>query len=189
MKKPHIALAFLAGLLSVGPAFAETTPPESASAPKRPFFRLTTTRDREAPEPSAPTPVVAQAPVALTQEPGKPSAALAAEREQDMFGKMDAAVQQVAGLYGNPRFVRLMTNDPAAADQFKARLDLTKARETLAAEVTDLEKKKAALDSEIAIREQTLADMDGRLIRARAALDAFGKAGDEMKRMIEDAAK
>jgi hypothetical protein len=186
MNMKHIALVCVTAFSVLNPLWAE-------SEPKRPFFRLTSPRERiVVPAPPRPTSAPVQEEQAVAPPPeahGQPSDALAAEREKEMFGKMDSAVQQIAGLYGNPRFVRLMTNDPSAADQFKARLDLTAARGTLEDSVADLSKQKAALDADIAIRAKTLAAMDERLIRARAALDAFGKAGSEMTRMIEQAAE
>lgn len=164
-------------------AVSDASVPKQSSAPKRPFFRLTTSdKAKDVPAAPAAEPVVEPAVVV-------PTNAIADEREKEMLSRMDAAVQQVAGLYGNPRFVRLVTNDAAAAKQFQERLEISRSRDSLRGELAELEKRKKQLDEDIALRSKTLTDMDGRLIRSRAALDAISKAGDDMKRLVEDAAK
>ena len=181
MKKTLLLTTLILTITAGSSAFAAEA--KSADGPSRPFFRLSN-KDKKAAEAQ---PVAAAVPPPAIA-PLPPVPAPANEREQEMLKRMDDAVQQIAGLYGNPRFVRLMTNDPSAAEQFKTRLELARSRDELASSVKLLEDKRADLDAQIALRTKTLTDMDSRLMRARAALDTISESGERMKRLIEEAA-
>ena len=48
-------------------------------------------------------------------------AALADRRLDEMLNRMQAAVEEIAGLYGNPTFLQVFTNDPDRAAELKLR--------------------------------------------------------------------
>lgn len=169
MKKTSLVTAFIlafAATASVCSAQAQATTPKRASLPSV-------------------TAVAAQNDSVASETTSLPTVTAL---ENEMLSRMDEAIQTIAGRYGNPRFVRLMTNDPAASEQFKARLELARSRGELAAALDELELKRAELDAQIELRTKTLAEMDARLIRARSALDVVSESTDRIKRFVEGAA-
>jgi hypothetical protein len=172
-KKNKIVLisALIAYSTLANPAFAGLWPFSGRSMP---------------PAPAAPAPkaedVVKEKEVILSEE-------MRAAREKEMLSKMDTAVQEIAGFYGNPRFVRLMTNDTATADQFKSRLAATKKMDDLEKEVAAMKADRDSIAADIALRNDTLKNLNERILRSRATIDAISKMATDTQRAIEDSVK
>jgi uncharacterized protein YjiS (DUF1127 family) len=110
----------------------------------------------------------------------------AARRYDEMLDKMQAAVEEIAQLYGNPIFLQVFTNDPDRASDLKQRLKAAQTSEEIRHEVAKLEKKRDDLLSDIALREREVARVSSRLARQRAALDAIAAAIEQARAAVEN---
>ena len=108
------------------------------------------------------------------------------KRYEEMLDKMQAAVEEIAQLYGNPIFLQVFTNDPARAAELKDRLKAGKVTADIRGELSSLEKKRDDLLNDIALREREAARISGRLKRQRAALDAIATAVEQARRSVEE---
>jgi hypothetical protein len=125
------------------------------------------------------------------ETPADPSDAdrRAARRYDEMLDKMQAAVEEIAQLYGNPIFLQVFTNDPDRASDLKQRLKAAQTSEEIRKEVAKLEKKRDDLLSDIALREREVARVSGRLSRQRAALDAIAAAVEQARAAVENSSR
>jgi hypothetical protein len=143
-------------------------------------------------EPANPTP---RQPI--QSEPASPGAKTGdqeAERKADnryeeMLNRMKAAVEEIAQLYGNPIFLQVFTNDAGRASELKQRLRTARTGEEIRQELADLEKRRADLLNDIALREREVARLSGRLVRQRAALDALSSAVEQARLAVEETSK
>jgi uncharacterized protein YjiS (DUF1127 family) len=113
----------------------------------------------------------------------------ASKRYDEMLGKMQAAVEEIAQLYGNPVFLQVFTNDLARADELKERLRTARSEEQLRRELAELQRKRDDLLNDIALKEREAARAAARLVRQRAALDALSEAVEQAKRAVEETSK
>jgi hypothetical protein len=111
------------------------------------------------------------------------------KRLGEMLDKMQAAVEEIAQLYGNPVFLQVYTNDPDQAAKLKLRLGAARASEDIRRELTNLEKKREDLLNEIALKEREVARLSGKLVRQRAALDSLAEAVERARNATEDTVK
>lgn len=111
------------------------------------------------------------------------------QREHEMLTKMDAAVQEIAGFYGNPPFVRLLTNDGRSAATFKERLALGKKISDIRKELADLEAARNNLLADLALRRDTLKKLDQQILDTRSTIDAIGKLVADTQKAIEDSVR
>ena len=135
-----------------------------------------------------PVPAPAAAPAAPAEAPltTEEIERRANKRYEEMLDKMQAAVEEIAQLYGNPIFLQVFTNDPARAAELKDRLKAGKASADIRGELTGLEKRRDDLLNDIALREREAARISGRLKRQRAALDAIAAAVEQARRSVEE---
>jgi hypothetical protein len=117
------------------------------------------------------------------------SAQRADKRYEEMLGRMQAAVEEVAQLYGNPLFLEVFTNDEEKASQLKERLRAASTGEEIRREVKDLQDRRDALLNDIALRQREAARISDRLVRQRAALEALAGAMDQARKAVEDTAR
>jgi len=117
------------------------------------------------------------------------TARLASKRYEEMLDKMQAAVEEVAQLYGNPVFLQVFTNDPGRASELKQRLKASESGEEIRKDLASLEKRRADLLSDIALREREIARISSRLARQRAALDSVAAAVEQARKAVEDTSK
>jgi hypothetical protein len=117
------------------------------------------------------------------------SNARADKRYEEMLGKMQAAVEEIAQLYGNPVFLQVFTNDEERATELKQRLRSAQSGEDVRRALTDLEKKRDQLLNDIALKEREAARLTGKLVRQRAALDALAEAVEQARKAVEETAK
>ncbi len=157
------AAAFLAGLPQRIGAEAPEKPPLPASGP-----------------PPAPSGVL---PVRSDAEDR------ADRRYQEMLGKMQAAVEEIAQLYGNPVFLQVFTNDEGKASELKQRLHATTAGEQVRRELSELQKKRDDLLGDIALKARESSRLTEKLVRQRAALDAVASAVEDARRIVEESSK
>jgi hypothetical protein len=108
------------------------------------------------------------------------------KRYEEMLGKMQAAVEQIAQLYGNPLFLQVYTNDADRALELKERLKADRRGRDLRLEVEGLEKKRDELLDEIALKERQTRELSEKLIRQRLALDNMSTAIEQAKRSVDD---
>jgi predicted nucleic acid-binding Zn-ribbon protein len=106
-----------------------------------------------------------------------------------MLGKMQAAVEEIAQLYGNPVFLQVFTNDIDRAAQLKDRLRSARSGDDLRRELADLQKKRDDLLNDIALREREAARLTNKLVRQRAALDGLSDAVEQARKAVEETAK
>jgi hypothetical protein len=111
------------------------------------------------------------------------------KRYDEMLGKMRAAVEEIAQLYGNPVFLQVFTNDAGKAAELKERLKAAQGTEEIRRELENLEKKRNDLMSDIALKERETAKLTAKLTRQRAALDMVAAAVDQARQAVEDTAK
>jgi hypothetical protein len=111
------------------------------------------------------------------------------DRYEEMLTKMQAAVEEIAQLYGNPLFLQVFTNDIARATDLKQRLQSERNRDDVKREVGNLEKKRDELLNDIALKEREAALLTSRLVRQRAALDGLAVAVEQARRAVEETAK
>jgi hypothetical protein len=111
------------------------------------------------------------------------------KRYEEMLGKMQAAVEEIAQLYGNPTFLQVFTNDAERAAVLKARLRAARSEDDIRSELAEIQKKRDDLINDMALRERESARLAGRLVRQRAALDALAAAFEQARKAVEDTAK
>jgi chromosome segregation ATPase len=117
------------------------------------------------------------------------SAVRADKRYDEMLGKMQAAVEEIAQLYGNPVFLQVFTNDVERAAELKERLRVARSQGDIRREIAELEKKRDDLRNEIALKEREAARLSSRLVRQRAALDAVAAAVEQARKAVEETTK
>jgi len=111
------------------------------------------------------------------------------KRYMEMLDRMQAAVEEVAQLYGNPVFLQVFTNDAGRASELKRRLKASQTGDDVTRELTGLEKKRDDLLGDIALKEREAARLTAKLARQRAALDALAAAVEQARKAVEDTAK
>jgi len=111
------------------------------------------------------------------------------KRYEEMLIKMQAAVEEIAQLYGNPVFLQVFTNDADRASELKERLKAARSREDIRRELTNLEKRRDDLLNDIALKERATAKLTGKLVRQRIAIDALALAVEQARKAVEDTAK
>lgn len=141
--------------------------------------------------PERPDPGSGQEPNKEAQSGGqdRDTAALADKRYGEMLGKMQAAVEEVAQLYGNPIFLQVFTNDVGRADELKRSLRSAKSGEQIQRELSELERRREELLSDIALKQREAGRLSERLVRQRAALDALAAAVEQARKAVEETAK
>jgi hypothetical protein len=117
------------------------------------------------------------------------SNARADKRYDEMLGKMQAAVEEIAQLYGNPVFLQVFTNDIERASDLKERLRSARSGDDLRKELADLQKKRDDLLNDIALKEREATRLAGRLARQRSALDSLSDAVEQARKAVEETAK
>ena len=105
-----------------------------------------------------------------------------------MLAKMQAAVEEVAQLYGNPVFLQVFTNDMDQAAELKERLRLARSEKALRRDLSDLEKSRDEVMSDLALKQREASRLAARLVRQRAALDALAAAVEQARKAVEDTA-
>jgi hypothetical protein len=137
-------------------------------------------------EPAAPTPEAASA----TAGPAERDSGSRADRRYDeMLGKMQAAVEEIAQLYGNPVFLQVFTNDVERAEELKRTLRSAQSGAAAQKGAADLVRKREDLLNDIALKERESARLASRLVRQRAALDALAMAVEQARKAVEETAK
>jgi septal ring factor EnvC (AmiA/AmiB activator) len=106
-----------------------------------------------------------------------------------MLSKMQAAVEEIAQLYGNPVFLQVFTNDVERAAELKQRLRAAQSDEQVRREIADIEKKRDDLLNDIALKEREAARLTDRIVRQRAALDALANAVENARKAVEETTK
>lgn len=120
---------------------------------------------------------------------GAESGDRAEKRYNEMLSKMQAAVEEIAQLYGNPVFLQVFTNDVERATELKQRLRAAKSDEQIRRETADLEKKRDDLLNDIALKEREAARLTDRIVRQRTALDALANAVENARKAVEGTTK
>lgn len=108
------------------------------------------------------------------------------KRYEEMLDRMQAAVEEVAQLYGNPTFLQVFTNDPIRATKLRQRLRDSQASDDVGLETAALQKKRDDLAGSVALLERESSRLAARLARQRAALDALAAAVEQAKKAVED---
>jgi hypothetical protein len=111
------------------------------------------------------------------------------KRYEEMLGKMQTAVEEVAQLYGNPIFLQVFTNDAGRASALKDRLRAAGSGEEVRRDLVAAEKKREDILNDIALKEREAARLTAKLVRQRAALDALADAVEKARRAVEETAK
>ena len=111
------------------------------------------------------------------------------KRYEEMLDRMQAAVEEVAELYGNPAFLQVFTNDAARAVDLKRRLIAEQTGEEVRLQLASLQKRREDLAADIALKEREAARLAAKLERQRAALDGLAAAVEQARRAVEDTAK
>jgi chromosome segregation ATPase len=124
-----------------------------------------------------------------TEDPGRERDRRAGQRYEEMLAKMQAAVEEIAQLYGNPDFLQVFTNDPDRAAELKRRLRSERKGEEIQRELADLEKRRDDLLNDIALRQKEASRLTARLTRQRAALDAVAAAVEQAREAVEETTK
>jgi hypothetical protein len=106
-----------------------------------------------------------------------------------MLGKMRAAVEEIAQLYGNPLFLQVFTNDDARAAELKLRLRSAQSGAEISREIDGLKRKRDDLAGDIALKNREAARLGEKLVRQRAALDALAAAVEQARKAVEDTSK
>jgi len=120
---------------------------------------------------------------------GNESSGRADKRYEEMLEKMQAAVEEVAQLYGNPVFLQVFTNDLERATELKKRLRTARSEKEIQRELADLEERRDELLNDIALKQREASRLSARLVRQRAALDALAAAVEQARRAVEETAK
>jgi hypothetical protein len=111
------------------------------------------------------------------------------KRYNQMLSKMQAAVEEIAQLYGDPVFLQIFTNDVGQASELKERLRIAKKAEDLKSELSDLERKREELLQDIALKQREASKLSEKLILQRRALEALSAAIEQAKDAVEDTVK
>jgi hypothetical protein len=139
-------------------------------------------------EPRLPKETMESAP--LKTDPGKLLTSDRADKRFDeMLSKMRDAVQGIAESYGNPIFIQVFTNDREKALLLKQRLQSSKRGEQIRVELSNLEKKRDDLISDIALKTQEASKLSDRLARQRSALDALASVVERADNAVEDTSR
>jgi chromosome segregation ATPase len=117
------------------------------------------------------------------------SNARADRRYDEMLGKMQAAVEEIAQLYGNPAFLQVFTNDVDRASQLKERLRSARSGDDLRKELAELQKKRDELLNDIALKEREASRLTSRLVRQRSALDTLADAVEQARKAVEETSR
>jgi hypothetical protein len=136
-----------------------------------------------------PQPPKSRDPAGVAAPDAADSAARADRRYDEMLGKMQAAVEEIAQLYGNPVFLQVFTNDVERATELKERLRVARSEGDIRREIADMEKKRDDLRNEIAMKEREAARLSSRLVRQRAALDGVAAAVEQARKAVEETTK
>lgn len=131
----------------------------------------------------------AEEPVAIVPAPADEASARAEKRYSEMLDRMQAAVEEVAQLYGNPTFLQVFTNDSSRATQLRQRLKDSKSIDAVRSELASLQKKRDDLAGSVALMERESAKLTARLTRQRSALDTLGAAFELARKAVEDTAQ
>jgi hypothetical protein len=110
-------------------------------------------------------------------------------RYEEMLDKMEAAVEEIAQLYGNPTFVQIFTNDGERATELKERLKTDRRAADIRLEIEELEKRRGDLIDDISLKKKEARMLGEKLARQRAALDALAAAVEQARRAVEDTVK
>jgi septal ring factor EnvC (AmiA/AmiB activator) len=102
---------------------------------------------------------------------------------------MQAAVEEVAQLYGNPTFLQVFTNDAERASELKRRLNAAQSGDEIVKELAKMKATRDELLDDIALKEKEAARLSAKLVRQRAALDALATALDQARTAVEDTTK
>src|SRR5450432_1333304 len=87
--------------------------------------------------------------------PGEPNSAERADkRYQEMLGRMQASIEEIAQLYGNPVFLQVFTNDVERASELKRRLRSARSGDEIEGELQRLERRRSELRDDIALKER-----------------------------------
>jgi len=105
----------------------------------------------------------------------------ASKRYEEMLSKMQAAVEEVAQLYGNPVFLQVFTNDTERAEELKERLRLARSEK-------DLQHRRDDLLNDLALKQREASRLAARLVRQRAALEALASAVEQARKAVEETA-
>lgn len=117
------------------------------------------------------------------------SAGRAERRYEEMLGRMQASIEEIAQLYGNPTFLQVFTNDGERAAELKQRLRAARSGDEILRELSDLQKKRDDLLNDIALKTRESSRLANRLVRQRTALDAVASALEEARKAVEDTSK
>jgi hypothetical protein len=123
---------------------------------------------------------------ATTAPVGAGPDARADKRYDEMLSKMQAAVEEIAQLYGNPVFLQVFTNDVERAAELKQRLRAAQSNEQIRREIADVEKKRDDILNDIALKEREAARLTDRIVRQRAALEALANAIENARKAVEE---
>ena len=86
---------------------------------------------------------------------------------------MQASIEEIAQLYGNPTFLQVFTNDVDRAAELKRRLRASKSDDEIEKDLRSLQGKRAELEDDIALKERE---------SARLARKAGGPKGAPRRR-------
>jgi len=114
------------------------------------------------------------------------SSALADKKYEEMLGKMQAAIEEIAQLYGNPLFLQVFTNDEGRAAELKLRLRADRTSAQVRKELNDLEKQRSDLLGDIELRKRESARLSEKLVHQRAALDALAVVVEQARSAVEE---
>ena len=109
----------------------------------------------------------------------------ASKRYEEMLTKMQAAVEEVAQLYGNPVFLQVFTNDTERAEELKQRLSLARSEKEMQRELSDLKRQRDDLLNDLALKQREASRLAARLVRQRAALDTLASAVEQARKAVE----
>ena len=112
----------------------------------------------------------------------------ASKRYEEMLSKMQAAVEEVAQLYGNPVFLQVFTNDTERAEELKERLRLARSEKDMQRELSDLQHRRDDLMNDLALKQREASRLAARLVRQRAALEALASAVEQARKAVEETA-
>jgi hypothetical protein len=147
------------------------------------------TRCLTAPDPSQPGPGHAQNANSLATDaeaPQSEASSRASKRYEEMLAKMQAAVEEVAQLYGNPIFLQVFTNDTERAAELKERLRLARSQKEMQRELSDLERRREDVLNDLALKQREASRLSARLAKQRAALDALAAAVEQARKAVEE---
>ena len=144
-------------------------------------------REPGGPPEKAPRPEPPASPASGVDEAER--ARMADRRYEEMLDRMQAAVEEVAQLYGNPAFLQVFTNDAARAEDLKRRLAQAQGSDEARIDLASLQKRREELAADIALKEREAARLAAKLDRQRAALDGLAAAVEQARRAVEETAK